>query len=93
MESKDWKSLVSSLFVCAVVFITIAPVFTQAVVQPLVTEQRLVSFGRYAFASQAIDSIAEDESLSVVGIGSSMMYKAFDGECMEALSDVEEANF
>jgi hypothetical protein len=93
MPRDDLSSLISSLFVCAVVLITISPVFTQAVVQPLVTEQRLVSFGRYAFASQAIDSIAEDESLSVVGIGSSMMYKAFDGECMETLSDVENSNF
>ena len=93
MESKDWKGLVSSLFVCAVVTITISPMFTQAVVQPLIIESRLVTFGRYAFASEAIDSIAEDKSLSVVGIGSSMMYKAFDGDCMEALSNVEEANF
>jgi len=93
MESMGWKSLVSSLFVCAVVTIMISPVITQAVVKPLVTEQRLVSFGRYAFASQAIDSIAEDDSLSVVGIGSSMMYKAFDGKCMEELSDIENSNF
>ena len=93
MESMGWKSLVSSLFVCAVVTIMISPVITQAVVKPLVTEQRLVSFGRYAFASQAIDSIAEDDSLSVVGIGSSMMYKAFDGKCMEQLSDIENSNF
>jgi len=93
MESKDWKSLVSSLFVCAVVTIMISPVFTQAVVQPLIIESRLVTFGRYAFASEAIDSISEDDSLSVVGIGSSMMYKAFDGECMEAFSEMENSNF
>jgi hypothetical protein len=93
MESKDWKSLISSLFVCAVVTIMMSPVITQAVVQPLIIESRLVTFGRYAFASEAIDSIAEDDSLSVVGIGSSMMYKAFDGDCMEALSEVENSKF
>jgi len=93
MTREGLKSLISSLFVCAVVIISITPAFTYAVVQPLIIESRLVTFGRYAFASEAIDSIAEDESPSVVGIGSSMMYKAFDGKCMEELSGVENSKF
>lgn len=91
--AEDWTKLVSSIFMAAVVFIFISPAITQAVVQPLIIESRLVTFGRYAFASEAIDTISEDESPSVVGIGSSMMYKAFDGKCMESNSSVENSKF
>ena len=93
MKQEGWLHLLSSLFMFGIVLIIVSPSITQAVVQPLIIESRLVTFGRYAFASEAIDTVSDDESPSVVGIGSSMMYKAFDGECMEDESSVEGANF
>ena len=93
MSTKGMGNLISSISMCLVILISITPSFTYNIVEPLIIESRLVTFGRYAFANEAIDSIAEDEVPSVVGIGSSMMYKAFDGKCMGSLSKVENAKF
>lgn len=85
--------LISSVCICLVVIISLTPSLTHNIVEPLIIESRLVTFGRYGFANEAINSISDDEVPSVVAIGSSMMYKAFDGNCMGQQSDVNDAKF
>ena len=93
MGGKDVWHLFSSMFVCFVVAITLSSSISYNIVQPLILESKLVTFGRYSFANEAIETIANDDSPSVVGIGSSMIFKAFDGECMGGLSSVDGAKF
>ncbi len=93
MRGKDVWHLFSSMFVCFVVAITLSSSISYNIIQPLILESKLVTFGRYSFANEAIETIANDDSPSVVGIGSSMIYKAFDGKCMGELSSVDGAKF
>ena len=49
--------------------------------------------GRFSITYEGYKYIANDESRSVVGIGSSIMQYAMDGKCMSALSEVENSKF
>ena len=46
---------------------------------------------RYAFFYDAMKSIEDDNRVSAIGIGSSMIFNAFDGKCMEEKSNSEIA--
>jgi hypothetical protein len=56
-------------------------------------DDSLFTNSRYGMIYDALDTIAVDESLSVVAIGSSQMYKAVNGECLGNNSAIPEAKF
>ena len=88
MESKDWKGLVSSLFVCILILFG-----TTSFISSQLIDNKLFTNGRYGMLYDALDTISEDEVPSVVAIGSSQMYKGFNGSCMGDLSENSDAKF
>ena len=72
-----WSEFIVSVFVICLVFTSSSYLLTNTIGK----EESLTST-RYSFVYEAIDYIDEDNKLSVVGIGSSMMEQAFDGNCM-----------
>jgi hypothetical protein len=88
MESKDWKSLVSSLFVCILILFG-----TTSLISSQLINNKLFTNGRYGMLYDALDTISEDGVPSVVAIGSSQMYKGFNGSCMANLSENSDAKF
>ncbi len=65
----------------------------QVVVKPLLYDASLISSGRFAFIYDGYDTVSEDEAVSVVGIGSSIMLSAMDGTCMEQESQIQSSQF
>jgi len=72
------------------IFITMLFMSTQ-IIQPLLYDASLIRTGRYAMSSDAWDTIAEDEALSIVGIGSSMMQYSLNGTCIEEEMEIENS--
>ena len=64
-------------------FLITTSIFSSLIIQPLLFDASVVRTGRYALTMDAWDSIEEDDAVSVVGIGSSMLQYAMNGTCIE----------
>jgi hypothetical protein len=74
---EKWSEFFVSICIISLVFTSSSFILTSTIGK----EEALTST-RYSFVYEAIDHINDDNTLSVVGIGSSMMEQAFDGNCM-----------
>jgi len=88
MPGDDLSSLISSLLVCFLVLFG-----TTSLVSSQLIDNKLFTNGRYGMVYDALDTISEDDVPSIVAIGSSQMYKAFNGSCMADLSENSDAKF
>ena len=50
--------------------------------EPLLRDQSLFTGSRYTITVDALNTIVDDDTISVIAIGSSMTYKGIDGECI-----------
>ncbi|MFL2947249.1 MAG: hypothetical protein ACJZ4J_03650 [Candidatus Poseidoniales archaeon] len=50
--------------------------------EPLMRDQSIFIGSRYTITVDALNTIADDDSISVIAIGSSMTFKGIDGECI-----------
>jgi len=84
-EFKTLSSRDSSLSVATIIFtfIITTSIFSSQIIQPLLFDASMVRTGRYALTMDAWDTIEEDEAVSIVGIGSSMLQYAINGTCIE----------
>ena len=74
-ESANIKS---SLFVLLTsLFMLTVPVM-DLVIKPLYADGSIIAMGRYTMTQDALEVIENDGERSVIAIGSSMMYKAFN---------------
>ena len=74
---EKWSEFIVSVCIICLIFTSSSYILTDTIGK----EETLTST-RYGFVYEAIDHIDNDYKLSVVGIGSSMMEQAFDGNCM-----------
>jgi len=74
---EKWSEFIVSVCIICLIFTSSSYILTDTIGK----EETLTST-RYGFVYEAIDHIDNDDKLSVVGIGSSMMEQAFDGNCM-----------
>ena len=81
-DAKDLSISVASM--CVVLICNVMLVTTNFGATFAVVEQE-----RYAFFHDAMKSIEDDKRVSAIGIGSSMIFNAFDGKCMEEKSNSE----
>jgi hypothetical protein len=88
MPRDDLSSLISSLLVCFLVLFG-----TTSLVSSQLIDNKLFTNGRYGMVYDALDTISEDDVPSIVAIGSSQMYKGFNGSCMADLSENSDAKF
>jgi len=49
---------------------------------PLMRDGSMLTNSRYTITKDALETISEDDSYSVIGTGSSMTFKALDGGCI-----------
>jgi hypothetical protein len=75
-------NLFSSIFVAAVTFFFLSNQVLFMVNDPLMRDGSMLTGTRYTITTDALETIADDGSKSVIGIGSSQMFKALDGECI-----------
>ena len=71
-------------------FLITTSILSSMIIQPLLFDASMVRTGRYALTMDAWDSIEEDDAVSVVGIGSSMLQYALNGTCIE--EEMESSN-
>ena len=87
------SELFLSIMIGAVTILMVSSSAGPAIVKPLLYDASLISSGRFAFIYDGYDTVSEDEAVSVVGIGSSIMLSAMDGTCMEQESQIQPSQF
>lgn len=93
LEPLSFKQLSLSILIGLVTFLMVSSSAGPAIVKPLLLDGSLISNGRFAFIYDAYDTIGEDESTTVVGIGSSILLAGMDGTCMQEQSKIDNAKF
>ena len=72
----------TSLSVAAVFFWLLSNSILSGVTEPLLRDGSLITGTRYTITQDALQTISEDGEISVIGIGSSQLFKALDGGCV-----------
>lgn len=52
------------------------------ITDPIMRDQSVFTGSRYTITVDALNTIAEDDTISIIAIGSSMSYKGIDGKCV-----------
>ena len=75
----------SSLSLVAIIFtfIITSSLFNSQIVQPMLFDASLINQGRHSITFDAWNTISEDDGISIVAIGSSMIHYSIDGICIE----------
>ncbi len=76
------RELISSIFVAAITFLFVSNQALIIVNDPLMRDGSMLTGTRYTITKDALVTISEDASESVIAIGSSQMFKALDGKCV-----------
>jgi hypothetical protein len=76
------KELISSIFVAIITFLFVSNQALIMVNDPLMRDGSMLTGTRYTITKDALITISEDASESVIAIGSSQMFKALDGKCI-----------
>mgnify|MGYP001394162575 FL=1 len=92
-SQEEKVGLLSSFFVLFLSVLFIVPSTLDIVIQPLLYDGSIVAMGRYSMTQDALETIEEDEQISVVAMGSSMMFKAFNGSCFDALDSRSDVRY
>ena len=83
-------SLLISLAIAFIVFIILSSTHHSVIVKPLLKDGSIISHGRFMITFDALETIQEDEAVSVVAVGSSITRASIDGNCMENLSQIDD---
>ncbi len=73
----------SSLFVLIISFLMLSIPIMDITIKPLLRDGSIIAMGRYSMTQDALDTIEKDGKKSVIAMGSSMMFKAFNGSCFD----------
>jgi len=92
-RSDDGQELIISILVGLLVVLFLSTSTAPALIKPVLLDGSLISNGRFAMTYDGYETIASDDSITVVGIGSSVLMAAMDGECMEITSTIEGIRF
>ena len=78
-ESRD---IFLSISVALIVWFLVANSLSSLLIEPLLHDSSLLTQSRYYITRDALDTISDDGKISIVGMGSSMTFKALDGKCI-----------
>ena len=78
----DKSDLLLSVFVAAFLAMLLSHNLSMYITEPIMRDQSVFTGSRYTITVDALDTIAEDDEISIVAIGSSMTYKGIDGQCI-----------
>jgi|TARA_B110000495_G_C23036268_1_gene618995 hypothetical protein len=77
------SDLFTSVSIAAVLFFLLSSSMVSGVTDSLMRDSSLLGGGsRYTITQDALSTISEDNMISVIGTGSSQMFKALDGGCV-----------
>jgi hypothetical protein len=76
------SDLFTSVSIAAVLFFLISSSMMSALTDSLMRDSSLLTGSRYTITQDALETISEDGMISVIGTGSSQMFKALDGKCV-----------
>ena len=82
------SELILSIMIGAITILMMTSSLGPAIVKPLLFDASLISSGRFAFIYDGYETVSDDDAISIVGIGSSIMLSAMNGTCMEVESQV-----
>ena len=80
--SSTGGDLFTSVLVAAVLFFLLSSSMVSGLTDSLMRDGSLLKGSRYTITQDALDTISEDNMVSVIGTGSSQMFKALDGRCV-----------
>jgi len=83
-------SFLSSLCALFFVFLVLAGSVFPTIVNNGLIEGNFIKNGRYGITNPALESIGQEEDASIIGIGSSILEYAMDGQCIGTM--LEESN-
>ncbi len=86
-------NLLSSLCILIISFLMLSVPIMDVTIKPLFRDGSIISMGRYSMTQDALDTIQQDGKKSVIAIGSSMMFKAFNGSCFDELDQKADVNY
>jgi len=78
-ESRD---IFLSISVALIVWFLVANSLSSLLIDPLLRDGSLLKGSRYSITRDALDTISDDGKISIIGMGSSMAFKALDGKCI-----------
>ena len=85
LETPEKANLVASLVVSVIVFFFLSNSVLSIVNDSLMRDGSMLTGTRYTITKEALITIGEDNSNSVIGTGSSQMFKGLDGGCVRDL--------
>jgi len=74
--------LFTSVSVAAVLFFLLSNSMMSGISDPLMRDGSMLHDTRYTITQDALDTISKDKMISVIGTGSSQVFKALDGGCV-----------
>jgi hypothetical protein len=78
----DANGFFLSVIVSVVILMILPNAIGFHVTEPLMRDQSIFIGSRYTITVDALNTIADDESISVIAMGSSMTFKGIDGKCI-----------
>ena len=82
-------NLFTSVSVAAVLFFLLSNALVSGLTDSLMRDGSVLSNARYTITQDALRTIAQDDAVSVIGMGSSMTLKSLDGICIGELLEDE----
>ena len=76
------SDLLLSVFVAAFLAMLLSHNLSMYITEPIMRDQSVFTGSRYTITTDALNTIAEDDGISIVAMGSSMTYKGIDGKCI-----------
>ena len=81
-EESTGGDLITSILISVVLIFLLPNSMIEGFSGSLMRDGSMLTGTRYTINQDALDSIAEDAEISIIGIGSSQMFKALDGRCV-----------
>ena len=91
IDQKNWW--VASIISLILVLTSSSILIEEIIIKPKLHDGSIVELGRYTFVYDALDHIDEQDTSSVIGIGSSKMREAFNGEEIKKNSATRSVDF
>jgi hypothetical protein len=74
--------LFTSISIAAIIFFLLSSSLVAGIADPLMRDSSVLMGSRYTITQDALDTIAKDDAITVIGTGSSQLFKALDGKCV-----------
>ena len=87
------ENLLLSILVALIVILYLSTSTFPALIKPVLMDGSLISNGRFVMTYDGYETVASDDAVSVVGIGSSVLMAAMDGDCMQRASTTDGIRF